>query len=369
MADGFTGNVILKTSEGTAAYAIQLALGALATLPTEMQEAIMASMASIQSRLDPEKYGGAYLVGVKGVVIIAHGSSSRIAIANAIAMGAEGREGRPGRGTRAKADTLMTELSALEAALGYTFDDISYLQQAMVHRSYGAEVPGHESNERFEFLGDTVLQLIVTDFIFHEYTDLPEGELAKIRAASVNRSILYEIAQELGVGEHLLLGKGEEASGGRSKPSILADAMEAILAAVYLDSDLLQCEKLIMRPVGAANTGAVDVARPPRLQDAATGDSGAAGPASEVPDHRRRGRITRKRFTAELDDRRRTPRNRRRTVEEGRGADGRRDCAHRAHERRLSQRHDAGASRGRNGPTVPRTGSHGCDDSTSRCAA
>ena len=93
VADGFTGNVILKTSEGTAGYAIQLALGALATLPTEMQEAVMAAMASIRSRLDPEKYGGAYLVGTRGVVIIAHGSSSRIAIANAIAMAAEGAKG------------------------------------------------------------------------------------------------------------------------------------------------------------------------------------------------------------------------------------------------------------------------------------
>ena len=141
----------------------------------------------------------------------------------------------------------MSDLNALEVALGHTFGDVSLLRQAMVHRSYGAEVPGNESNERFEFLGDTVLQLIVTDFIFAEYPDLPEGELAKIRAASVNRHILHEIATELGVGDHILLGKGEEASGGREKPSILADAMEAVLAAVYLDSDLETVGALIMR--------------------------------------------------------------------------------------------------------------------------
>lgn len=141
----------------------------------------------------------------------------------------------------------MSDLAGLEAALGHTFSDIGYLTQAMVHRSYGAEVPGHESNERFEFLGDTVLQLVVTDFIFHEYPELPEGELAKIRAASVNRTILFEIANELGMGAHLKLGKGEEASGGREKPSILADAMEAVLAAVYLDAGLEACETLIMR--------------------------------------------------------------------------------------------------------------------------
>ncbi|MDH3499618.1 MAG: ribonuclease III [Acidimicrobiia bacterium] len=141
----------------------------------------------------------------------------------------------------------MSKLRELETALSYTFSDIAFLEQAMVHRSYGAEFPGYESNERFEFLGDTVLQLIVTDFIFHEYPDLPEGELAKIRAASVNRTILFEIARELGVGMHLQLGKGEEASGGREKASILADAMEAVLAAVYLDSGLDECKKLIMR--------------------------------------------------------------------------------------------------------------------------
>lgn len=140
----------------------------------------------------------------------------------------------------------MSELDDLQAALGYHFRNVKYLSQALVHRSFGAEYPDHESNERYEFLGDTVLQLVVTDFIFHEYPDLPEGELAKIRAASVNRTILYEIAKELGIGRHLLLGKGEEGSGGRGKPSILADAMEAVLAAVYLDAGLEVCRDLIM---------------------------------------------------------------------------------------------------------------------------
>ena len=98
----------------------------------------------------------------------------------------------------------MSKLRELETALSYTFSDIAFLEQAMVHRSYGAEFPGYESNERFEFLGDTVLQLIVTDFIFHEYPDLPEGELAKIRAASVNRTILFEIARELGPGKTIV---------------------------------------------------------------------------------------------------------------------------------------------------------------------
>ena len=141
----------------------------------------------------------------------------------------------------------MIDLGGFETALGYEFSDKSILRQAMLHRSYVAEWPDEESNERFEFLGDTVLQLVVTDFIFAEYPDLSEGELAKIRAASVNRDLLHEVAEEIGLGDHLLLGKGEAASGGRDKTSILGDAMEAVLAAVYLDAGLDVCRSLIMR--------------------------------------------------------------------------------------------------------------------------
>ncbi len=141
----------------------------------------------------------------------------------------------------------MSELAELEAALGYTFRNRELLHQAMIHRSYVAEWPTNDSNERFEFLGDTILQLVVTDFIFSEYPELPEGELAKIRAASVNRDVLHDVATEIDLGTHLLLGRGEEASGGRDKASILADAMEAVLAAVYLDGGLGICRELIMR--------------------------------------------------------------------------------------------------------------------------
>lgn len=141
----------------------------------------------------------------------------------------------------------MTDLVGFEVALGYRFRDRTVLRQAMLHRSHLAEWPQDQSNERFEFLGDTILQLVVTDFIFAEYPEFPEGELAKIRAASVSRDVLHDVAQELGLGAHLLLGKGEEASGGREKPSIMADAMEAVLAAVYLDGGLVPCRALIMR--------------------------------------------------------------------------------------------------------------------------
>lgn len=126
-------------------------------------------------------------------------------------------------------------LTRLQASIGWSFRERSHLEQAVVHRSWCAEHPDEESNERLEFLGDAVLGLVVTDFAYREYPELPEGELAKVRAAVVNADVLAEVANDIGVGEALVLGKGEDSSGGRSKPSILADAMEAVIAAVYLD--------------------------------------------------------------------------------------------------------------------------------------
>jgi ribonuclease-3 len=118
------------------------------------------------------------------------------------------------------------------------------------HRSWCAENPGHESNERLEFLGDAVLGLIVTDFIFREFPDLPEGELAKVRAAVVSAAALSEVAAGLDLGEAILLGKGEAGSGGREKPSILADALEAVLGAVYLACGWLTAQRVVMELLG-----------------------------------------------------------------------------------------------------------------------
>jgi ribonuclease-3 len=105
-----------------------------------------------------------------------------------------------------------------------------------VHRSWCAEHPGHPSNERLEFLGDSVLGVVVTDHVYREHPDLDEGELTEIRKTVVSSVALAGVATDLRLGEHLLLGKGEELSGGRQKPSILADAMEALIGAVYLAS-------------------------------------------------------------------------------------------------------------------------------------
>jgi ribonuclease-3 len=129
-------------------------------------------------------------------------------------------------------------LTRLQRALGWTFRDATLLERALTHRSYCAEHGVADSNERLEFLGDSVLGFVVTTFVFDEYPALPEGELAKLRAAVVSAETLAELALRIELGAALRLGKGEDASGGRAKPSILADAMEAVFAAVYLDGGL-----------------------------------------------------------------------------------------------------------------------------------
>ena len=138
-------------------------------------------------------------------------------------------------------------LAALEQAIGWTFRDRAHLEAAMVHRSYCAEHADAVPNERLEFLGDAVLGLAVTDHVYATYGDLPEGELAKLRASVVNAEVLADLARDVDVGPALVLGKGEHASGGREKPSILADAMEAVIAAVYLDGGWDVARDLVLR--------------------------------------------------------------------------------------------------------------------------
>lgn len=134
----------------------------------------------------------------------------------------------------------------LALRLAWTPVDPELLALALSHRSWCAEADGEPSNERLELLGDAVLGLVVTAFIYTEYPDLPEGELAKVRASVVSAPALAEMATELDVGSALKLGKGEDASGGRTKPSLLADAMEALIGAVYLDAGLSAAEALVL---------------------------------------------------------------------------------------------------------------------------
>jgi ribonuclease-3 len=138
----------------------------------------------------------------------------------------------------------------LVSRLGWFVVDGDLLVRSLAHRSWCAENPGTGSNERLEFLGDAVLGLVVTDHLYRTYPDMPEGELAKVRASVVNSAALAELAAELELGNALLLGKGEDQSGGRQKPSILADAMEALIGAVYLDQGWSASETMVMRLLG-----------------------------------------------------------------------------------------------------------------------
>ncbi len=140
-------------------------------------------------------------------------------------------------------------MEALEQKLGYTFHSRDLLGEALNHSSYANEHRGGHilSNERLEFLGDSILGFVTAEHLFKTYPDLPEGDLTRIRAALVCEQSLYEVARELNLGAYLKLGRGEEAGGGRERQSILADAVEAVFAAVYLDSDMASVSELIHR--------------------------------------------------------------------------------------------------------------------------
>ena len=125
--------------------------------------------------------------------------------------------------------------------------DPELLERSLTHRSYAYENGGLPTNERLEFLGDSVLGLVVTDTLFRTHPDLPEGQLAKLRAAVVNAKALAGIGRELRLGDHLLLGRGEETTGGRDKSSIVADTVEAVIGAVYLDRGLDVATDLVHR--------------------------------------------------------------------------------------------------------------------------
>ncbi|MGJ9411211.1 ribonuclease III [Aeromicrobium sp. CF4.19] len=131
--------------------------------------------------------------------------------------------------------------------LGVPDLDSGLLSHALTHRSYAYEHGGVPDNERLEFLGDSVLGLVVTDALFTTHPDLPEGQLAKLRAAVVSAKALAEVAEVLDLGAHLRLGRGEEATGGRRKPSILSDAVEAVLGAVYVQFGIERSSEVIHR--------------------------------------------------------------------------------------------------------------------------
>ena len=137
----------------------------------------------------------------------------------------------------------------LEEAIGYRFHNISLLQNALTHSSYANERwhNGLLSNERLEFLGDSILGMLVAEYLFRSFPDRPEGELTRMRADMVCEKTLASIANQIHLGDHLLLGHGEEQGGGRTRSSILADAVESVIAACYLDGGIGAASDLISR--------------------------------------------------------------------------------------------------------------------------
>ena len=138
-------------------------------------------------------------------------------------------------------------IKELETAIGYRFRNITFLQNALTHSSYANERWHNSlmSNERLEFLGDSILGMLVAEYLYRNFPDRPEGELTRMRADMVCEKALAVVANQIGLGSHLLLGRGEEQGGGRNRESILADAVESVIAACYLDGGMEAAEKFV----------------------------------------------------------------------------------------------------------------------------
>lgn len=143
-------------------------------------------------------------------------------------------------------------LRECSARLGYTFIDEELLHTALIHRSWQAEHNTERSNERLEFLGDAVLGWVIADMAFRRLEDVHEGKLTDLRISVVNQQALADMAHDLGIGEFIFLGKGEDSAGGREKPSILSDTLEALIGAVYLDGGATVAYELVQRIFGDA---------------------------------------------------------------------------------------------------------------------
>ncbi len=145
------------------------------------------------------------------------------------------------------------DLQTLQELLGYRFRDPSLLTLALTHSSYGNEQNDHRDNERLEFLGDSVLGFITAEYLFRKFSRQPEGELTRRRANAVCERTLAEFARQIRLGDYLRLGKGERHSGGAERPSILSDAFESVIAAIYLDGGLEEAKRFVLRFVPSAD--------------------------------------------------------------------------------------------------------------------
>jgi len=156
------------------------------------------------------------------------------------------RPRRPSPGSLSQAgDVALTTYDELRAALGNPVLEPGLLERALTHRSYAYENGGLPTNERLEFLGDSVLGVVVTETLYRTHPDLSEGRLAKLRAAVVNARALAEVARTIGLGEHIKLGRGEETTGGRNKASILSDTVEAVIGAVHMSGGFVAATEVV----------------------------------------------------------------------------------------------------------------------------
>ena len=259
VTDGFTGNVLLKGIEGSIKYMTRQLKGIfMKNFKTKMAAlAIKDEFKALKASLDPNEVGGTAMLGISKPVIKAHGSSDARAIYNAIRQAISFVDSgiidditanislyACGQ-ARGKGAGLM---EALEARLGYTFRDRSLLENALMHSSYANEnrARGYTSNERLEFLGDSVLGMVTATRLYRLYPDMPEGKMSRLRAELVCEQALHGVACALHLGDYIRLGHGEERSGGRERPSILADAVEAVIAAMYLDGGLEPAQRFIL---------------------------------------------------------------------------------------------------------------------------
>ena len=162
----------------------------------------------------------------------------------------------------------------LETIIGYKFKNPRLLETALTHTSYANESRAPvQHNERLEFLGDSVLQIVSADYLFHAYADRPEGDLTRIRSSLVSEGALFQFAQEINLGDYLRLGRGEERCGGRTRPSVVSDAFEAVIAALYLDGGMEAARNFILPFITEGKTAEDDYKT--RLQEVVQQDPSA----------------------------------------------------------------------------------------------
>ena len=271
VCEAFVGNVILKMYEGVAGALMGMVKETMmSSLKTKIGALLIKNeLKQTLKDFDASDYGGAPMLGLKGLVVKSHGSSSvshsnsRIFQAGSQRLLQRTRNYFQLQKTRRKNDTIVdltgrgrrmanhTLLKELQQKIDYQFKDENLLFTALTHSSYANEHKLHKihHNERLEFLGDAVLEVVSSDFLFKNFPDMAEGQMSKKRASLVCEPTLAYCARQIGLGKYLMLGKGEDMGGGRNRDSILSDALEAVIGSIYLDGGIEQAGSFIMTHV------------------------------------------------------------------------------------------------------------------------